>query len=218
MKTYHQSRVEPGDIDNLGHMNAASIGLDDAALAVMGARLFLPDAHTRFLREQLEGAPLEVKAGILDAKPGELIVYLELLNRESGVLSASFHHQVKLVGRQDGVPLSIPDDVLSAAQDLRVHWPEHGRPRSLGLDPMRHDTTRDDLESRGIKLRFDGYVLGPDDCTPEGFMDLSEAPWIAFAKPQAPRRKPWVGGRATTPTPPCASSGPCRPGSGSRSS
>jgi acyl-CoA thioesterase FadM len=205
MRTYHEARVEPADIDNLGHMNVrvyarhaaagvhklmAAVGLDQAALDGLQVRILQPDCHTLFRREQLLGAPLGVRAGVLDSREACIEAYLELFNRDTDELAATFRKEVRLVRRVDAEPADFPDAVLRRAQQLKVEWPAHGRPRSLSLEAVRRDVTPMDMASRGIELRFDGYEVLPSASTPEGFMDLSAAPWLAFAEVPIKREVP----------------------------
>ena len=53
------------------------------------------DAYTRHRREQLLGAPLVVRSGVLDAGPTELRIYHELANEDSDELAATFVHRVR---------------------------------------------------------------------------------------------------------------------------
>ena len=187
--------MEPADIDELGHMNVrvyaryaaaavhelmAAAGLDAHALAALNARLLLPDCHTLFRREQVLGAPLGVRGALLDAEQSCAHAYLELFNRDSGELAATFRKEVRLTACADGSPLPLPDAVVEQARGLIVDWPAHGRPRSLPLDPVRSDLSLTDVVGQGITPRFGGYEVTPEMSTAEGFMDLSAAPWLAY--------------------------------------
>lgn len=197
MHTYHESRVEAADIDNLGHMNvriyaqkaaraakalAAEIGLDHNVLESAGAVVETTDSHTRFYREQLEGAPLEVRGGVISAEAEGIAVYLELTNPETGDRAATFRNVFQLRGGESRAPRAIEQDVLARAHGLKVDWPEHGRPRSLALGPVRADITVGDMEAHGVKTRFDAYTVRPEECDSYGYMDLSDGMALAFAR------------------------------------
>ena len=105
----HSSVVAPEQIDQLGHMNvrfygtlamAASRALAEEFELTRGAgesvQLAYTDMYTRHYREQLEGALLEVRGGILDANETQLRVYHELVNAEREELSATFVHVIQL--------------------------------------------------------------------------------------------------------------------------
>lgn len=195
MKTYYEGRVQEADIDNLGHMNVrvyarkaaeathaliASIGLDGAALVADGSVVQILEGHTRFYREQLEGAPLQVRGGVLEAESGSLAVYLELINADNGDLAATFRNVATLHDRASRDTRSFGSDILSAAQESVVDWPEHGRPRSLPLTPMRPHVSLGDIEEAGLIARFKPYVVREAECDAQGFMDLSGGEALAF--------------------------------------
>ena len=78
MDVLHNTEVTPDQIDHLGHMNVrfygahARTGADRllASFGLMsdeGPRAVGRDIYVRHHREQLVGAPLEVRGGVLDA-------------------------------------------------------------------------------------------------------------------------------------------------------
>ena len=202
MQTFHEARVEPADIDELGHMNVrvyarhaaaavhkllAAMGLDADALAAQQALVFQPDCHTLFRREQLLGNPLGVRAGVLAVQPDCIDTYLELHNRDSDQLAATFRKEVRLVARADLAPLAFAQGVCDGAEKLAIEWPAHGKPRSLPLDPVRRDLTVADMQREGVVSRFQGYEVTAELSTPDGFMDLSGAPWFSYSAEPVPR-------------------------------
>ena len=91
-----ESQVLPEHIDGLGHMNTKFYAVNartaaDRLLQELGltARLpddgsvfvAFPDVYTRFRKEQLEGALLVVRGGVLAVEEGGIRLYLELINR-----------------------------------------------------------------------------------------------------------------------------------------
>ena len=108
MQRFYEGTVKPEQIDNLGHMNVrfygviaasaadalvAALGLESDALGELNARLLTSEAYTRFHREQLEGARLAVRGGVLAAEKTALDIYLELFNDESGEVSATYRQK-----------------------------------------------------------------------------------------------------------------------------
>ncbi len=195
MKIFYEGRVEPEHIDNLGHMNvriyamkaatagnalAATLGLNDVALAEMGAVFMVKDGYTRHYREQLEGAPLAVRAGVLNASAESLELYLELFNMKTGDLSATFRNQAVVAGAQDRAPMSFPADFVENAKALEIEWPDHGKPRSLSLGAMRTDLTLADMDRLDIPVRFDAHTIEEKDSSADGYLDLSDGKSIAF--------------------------------------
>src|ERR1044071_9007237 len=90
LRVTHTSTVTEDQIDHLGHMNVRFYAVN----AHEGTRTLLRDlpgwhdrphvvhdTYTRHLHEQLLGAPLEVRTGILGADHRGLRVHHELANR-----------------------------------------------------------------------------------------------------------------------------------------
>jgi acyl-CoA thioesterase FadM len=161
----HKTEVTADQIDHLGHMNVryygenarigagrllASVGLDpDAARAAIQR-----DTYTRHHREQLVGAPLEVRGGVLDATPERIRLYEELVNADTDDVAATF---VLTFAVPDGdAPTPLTGDVLAAARSATVSMPEHGRPRSISLedDPAGAAPAPSVLVERGLAMRL----------------------------------------------------------------
>ena len=136
MQIFYEGRVEPADIDNLGHMNmrvygrksaiathalASRLGLDDARLASLGAIVQNHDNHTRFYREQLEGAALVVKGGVLSATPDLITAYFELSNATNGDLAATFTNSFRVADAETRAPRKMDDSVVQAALYCKQH-------------------------------------------------------------------------------------------------
>jgi acyl-CoA thioesterase FadM len=196
MRIYSESRVEPAEIDNLGHMNvrvyarkaargtlnlAAALGLGADRLLGLRAVVQIMDVHTRFYREQLEGAPLAVRGGVRQAAPGRIDSYMEMVNRDTGDVAATFNHGFSLFDGATRAPLEFPADVLEAAAGAAVDWPERGRPRSLPIEPAL-PISRDAARDEGSFVRFPSYAVEAGECDGYGFMDISDAKTIALAR------------------------------------
>ncbi len=139
----HTSHVTEDQIDHLGHMNVRFYGLNAVAgthtiLEELGVPVGTPivDLHTRHHHEQMLGAALEVRSGLVDVGRG-LAIYHELRNAADDDLAATFVHV-----------LDHPRPEAPAAA-----IPEHGRPRSLDLatDPVGSAPTLDVLRSLGLE-------------------------------------------------------------------
>ena len=195
MQTYYEGHVEEPDIDNLGHMNVrvyarkaaaathaliASLGLDRPALDQSGAVIQMFDGHTRFYHEQLEEAPLEVRGGVLEAAPGALDIYLELINPQSDDLAATFRILVTLHDGATQVTVAFPDSVLAAARELAVEWPEHGQPRSLALQPWTPHVKLATVDASGLTQRFEPRTIDEEDCDAYGYLNIASGESLAF--------------------------------------
>jgi acyl-CoA thioesterase FadM len=196
MRIYSESRVEPAEIDNLGHMNvrvyarkaargtlnlAAHLGLGFDRLRDERAVVQIMDVHTRFYREQLEGAPLAVRGGVRQAGPERIDSYVEMFNRETGDVAATFNHGFGVFDGATRAPRVIPADVLEAAAATTIEWPERGRPRSLPIEPVA-PLSREAAQAEGSFVRFPSYTIEAAECDGYGFMDISDAKTIALAR------------------------------------
>ncbi|MBI1180242.1 MAG: hypothetical protein GC201_06760 [Alphaproteobacteria bacterium] len=196
MQVFFEGRVEAAEIDNLGHMNVrvyarkaaqatfalgAAMGLTPARLAKERAVLQIEDAHTRFYREQLEGAALAVRGGVRLVQGDQVALYLEMINQATGDIAATFNNGFALFDGASRARRRLPGDVLDAAAGLRVDWPERGRPRSLPLDPVA-PRDRQDVGAEGAFVRFPTYTVEAGECDAYRYMDLSDAKAIALAR------------------------------------
>ena len=87
----HTSTVTPDQIDHLGHMNVRYYGVNacSATRSLVGAAPIV-DMYTRHHREQLVGAELEVRSGLLDVDDRTVRLYHELANTDTGDVAATF--------------------------------------------------------------------------------------------------------------------------------
>ena len=165
MDVLHKTEVTPDQIDHLGHMNVryygesartgaqrllASLGIEPDGPSVPIQR----DTYTRHHREQLVGAPLEVRGGVLDATPERIRLYEELVNADTDDVAATFVLTFAVPG--GGGPSPLTDGVLGAARSATVAMPEHGRPRSISLveDPGAAAPAPAVLAERGLAMRL----------------------------------------------------------------
>jgi acyl-CoA thioester hydrolase len=162
----HQTEVTPDQIDHLGHMNVRFYGVHaragaDRLLARLG---ITPDPHravvgrdvyVRHHHEQLVGAPLEVRGGVLDASTSGLRLYEELVNPVSGDLAASFVLAFDLAEPTTRTPLALDESIVAAARAELVSLPDRGRPRSIRLDddPAATAPSLELLRERGLAMR-----------------------------------------------------------------
>jgi acyl-CoA thioesterase FadM len=184
----HRASVTEDQIDHLGHMNVRFYGVaaraatqavarrlagvdDDASLNVE-----VPDAYTRHLREQMLGARLFVRSGLLGADGDALRLYHELVNEETGDLAAAFVHRAR-VSRADGRPVAWHD-----AGDLALDQiPERGRPRTvdLGVAWVEDGPGLEVLVERDLAMRLPREVQ-PDEVGPDGRVQPGDAPMLVW--------------------------------------
>jgi len=155
----HTSTVTPDQIDELGHMNVRWYGANATAAtkAVVDQLGIGPvetsATYTRHHHEQMEGSALEVRSGVLST--GETLrLYHELRNQATGVLAATFVHQLPYTGP---VEMAV------------VPLPEHGRPRSIDLeiDRLALAPALDELHRRSLANRLARTVTTEDSMGPD---------------------------------------------------
>lgn len=151
----HTSTVTADQIDHLGHMNVRYYAVNAVAATremIGDGEIF--DLYTRHHREQLVGAELEVRSGILGVDGASIRIYHELANAATGELAATFVYRVHA---------DTPIDHVDT-----IELPEHGRPRSIDLDadvptPPTLDRARElDLAMRVPRVIDRDDTGGPD--------------------------------------------------------
>jgi len=185
LRTTHRLTVTEDMIDHLGHMNVRFYGVaaragSDAAVRDLGAAGDLVvepvDVYTRHFREQLLGAPLEVRSLVLGASPGALRLYHELRNADFDELAASFVHRLKASSGGaivDGWPPAV---------DGEAEVPEAGRPRSISLDtdPVAAAPTLAHLQDDPLLAVRRARTIEAAECLPDGAYDPSNGPMLLW--------------------------------------
>lgn len=166
MDALHKTEVTPDQIDHLGHMNVryysahartgaevllASLGLTSDDRQVVVGR----DIYVRHHREQLVGAALEVRGGVLDASGDRVRLYEELVNPDRDEVAATFVLSFELSDPQRQEQLVIDQRIVDGARAATVELPENGRPRSISLDedPTARPPSFDVVLERGLAIR-----------------------------------------------------------------
>jgi acyl-CoA thioesterase FadM len=205
LQRLHESVVAEDEIDALGHMNVRHYGeralaatarlLERLGLALgrvgpgagqglvetggEGAGYDLPRLYTRYQREQLAGAPLVVRGGVLDASPVGLRCYHELVNPARDEIAATFLHDVRLeAGEREGATV-LSAERLEALAAERVALPEHGRPRSIDFDAAATAPPLEEAIRSGLALRRP-RVIAPEDCDADGQVPASMRPFFMW--------------------------------------
>ncbi|MFP6615139.1 MAG: hypothetical protein VCB26_01925 [Candidatus Hydrogenedentota bacterium] len=177
LQLLYSTSVEPDQIDQLGHMNVRFYGvhalagarelIDRLGMPSMtdadGARAAFTDLYTRHYLEQLEGAPLEVWGGVLEVRESEVQTYYELRNPVRDEIGATFVFTVQYQNGETHKALPLSQAVSSAANSMLIHWPEHGKPRSVSLDSTPSVLSLEDVHTLNIESR-DVRVISPADC------------------------------------------------------
>ena len=173
MEVLHKTEVTSDQIDHLGHMNVryygehartggglllASLGLDAASPRAVVQR----DTYTRHHREQLVGASLAVRGGVLDASPARIRLYEELVGVDTDEVAATFVLSYVVPAGEDPSPLT--DAVVDAAGSATIEIPEHGQPRTLRLDddPGATAPSLAVLRERDLAMRVPRTITGAE--------------------------------------------------------
>ncbi len=175
----HQTSVTEDQIDHLGHMNVRFYGVAARAateavvdaLGGDGSAAVALDVYTRFFREQLIGADLEVRSGVLD-RGDTLRLYHELRNVDTDDLAASFVHTVTT---------TIDDAAATDAVAGLAEIPEAGRPRSVRLDAdlMAAAPTLEEVRSMDLAIRAPRAVTA-EECEPDGRYRATDVPMLVW--------------------------------------
>jgi len=178
----HEAVVGEEEIDELGHMNvryylvkalagtqaiAERIGLSPQTCAAEGVVLELRDAYTRHRAEQMHGARLELRGGVLDVRSGGVRLYHELVNPERGELAASFVQELVLRDLVTRTERPLAENVADRAHAARIDWPEHGRPRSIDLETEPPAVPLSLLRERDLSMR-EARAVRADECDAAG--------------------------------------------------
>ena len=173
LEIWHEAVVGEDEIDELGHMNvrfyfekawaatralAARHGLGAEAAADQGFRLELRDVYTRHYAEQMQGASLVVRGGVIDVRGDGLRLYHELVNPAKDEVAATFVHEAALRDEATGAPRPLPENAAQSVGTARVAWPEHGRPRTIDLDGPPPRPAFETLRERGLAMRHERKI------------------------------------------------------------
>lgn len=199
----HRSVVTEEQIDHLGHMNVRFYGVNAMAgtralIASLGdsddgphdQKIQVVDVYTRHHREQMLGAALVVRSGVIAVADESLDLYHELRDEDTDVLAATFVHRVR-VDSLDRSAARVPDTVAAEARSRIVEIPKHGATRSISLsnDPIGCAPMLDELSTRGLAIRK-VRAIAPDECEADGSYIPAMAPALVWAGEPINRRFP----------------------------
>ncbi len=173
----YQGSVNAWECDDGGHLNVrfhlerAMIGLAHLAHALEMPRAFTPsagatlvpiEAHIRFLKEALPGAPLNMHGGVVSVEEKEAIVCLDMRHAD-GAPASAFTLRVAHSDTRSFRPFPWSARSRAAAQRLACTLPAHAKPRSL--DPARRPARAGIV--RAVELgatRIGATLVSPDQC------------------------------------------------------
>lgn len=195
----HRSTVTNDQIDHLGHMNVRFYGVNAASgtagllreLATAEAPILRPvDLYTRHHREQMLGANLVIRSGVIGVGADGLRLYHELANEDTGALAATFVH--RLQSEDDaGQPCALPALFADRAREMVVEVPGHGATRSIALDtdPIATAPRLAELQQRDLAMRK-VRAISTEECDASGAFLRSNAPGLTWGGEPVNRRLP----------------------------
>ena len=138
------------------------------------------DIYTRHHTEQLLGARLVVRSGVVGVDGDSLRLYHELANEDTGALAATFFHRLRAEA-PSGEAVPLPRAVLEFANAAIVAVPAHGATRSISLDtdPVATAPELHVLQERRLAMRKARNVSA-DECDADGAYLRSNAPMLAW--------------------------------------
>lgn len=163
MRMLDESVVGDNEVDSLGHMNARFYLVRvqraaKSALSACGIRLDDPeepgalferaDTYCRFYREQLVGALLQVRGGILDAAHDGVRVAVNITNPVQAELAASFIIRYVLLDRATRSMLSWPPELRARCEAAAAGLAVESEARPPELKTLRTDLTLEQVENR----------------------------------------------------------------------
>jgi len=146
------------------------LGWDRQSLRKKNIKFVQTDAHTKFMAEQLLDAHLSIDGGVIDVDGPHLHLHFDMVNDKQQKIAASFRNELTLFDGQTDKPVNIPQEMRQLALSTQIDWPEHGRPRGLGLTPLDDSLTVDQMEQLGLKPVGRVIEVLPEICDEDGLL------------------------------------------------
>ena len=199
LTTTHRATVTEDQIDHLGHMNVRFYGVNAQAGTTMllggvadqsDVKLRPVDLYTRHHAEQLLGARLIVRSGVVGVDADSLRLYHELANEDTGALAATFFQRHRAED-PTGEAAPLPGAIVEFANAAIVAVPAHGATRSISLDtdPVATAPELRVLQERQLAMRK-ARTVSTDECDADGAYLRSNAPMLAWAGEPVNERTP----------------------------
>lgn len=173
----YQGSVNTWECDDGGHLNVrfhlerAMIGLAHMAHAfempsaftqAAGATLTPVEAHIRFLKEALPGAPLTMHGGVVALGDNDATLCLDMRHGD-GAPSSCFTLKVAHVDTRSFRPFAWSQRTRAAAKRLKCKLPPHGVARSIDMGAAPAEATRQGAIDAGA-TRIGATMVSPDQC------------------------------------------------------
>ncbi len=173
----YQGSVNAWECDEGGHLNVrfhlerAMIGLAHMAHALDMPRAFTPsagatlaplEAHIRFLKEALPGAPLSMHGGVLDMSDAEARICLDMRHAD-GAPASVFTLRVAHASTRDFKPFPWSSRTREAALAIMCPPPAHALARSIDLARAPREASLELAKALGAR-RIGATLVTPDQC------------------------------------------------------
>jgi acyl-CoA thioester hydrolase len=188
MRILDEGPVLDSEIDSLGHLNVryyiarveranrrllGELGVGSPVFR--GAIVRRYDTYCRYRRDQFAGAQLKVAGGEQAFDSRELRCYYEIRNPAKEQIAATFVTATALIDPVDQQRVPFPAELFESSPLPLIELPEHGKPRSLSLEPPRTDVVMADIDARVKPEPAAGMMSGrreatvqPEDCDEHG--------------------------------------------------
>jgi acyl-CoA thioester hydrolase len=145
----------------LAHL-AHALEMPRAFTPAAGATLAPMEAHIRFLKEALPGAPLVMHGGVVKLGGTDATICLDMRHGD-GAPSSCFTMRVAHVDTRKVLPFPWSQRARAAAKRLHCALPAHAKPRSLDLSAPPCEATRQGAIDAGA-TRIGATMVSPDQC------------------------------------------------------
>lgn len=179
----YQGSVNTWECDDGGHLNVrfhlerAVVGLAHMAHTLELPRAFTSsavstvvplEAHIRFNKEALPGAPLIMHGGVVEMGENDATLCLDMRHAD-GAPSSVFTLKVAHTDTRDFRPFAWSPRSRAAAERLSIDLPAHAKPRSIDVTKPPSDASRD--RARQINAtRIGGAMVLAEHCDAFGRM------------------------------------------------
>ncbi|MFC7291151.1 thioesterase family protein [Hirschia litorea] len=172
------------ECDEMGHMNVRfyisklieglgvfcfKTGMPHAFRPNAPSTVELKDLHIRFVKEAHAGAPIYMRAGVVEIKESSALLYMQL-NHLDGAPCAVFRLWIDHIDIHTGKPFLWSPKTIAAFKTIPADMPEKLAPRSLPFDVPPNPAPTIDAALEIGALEIGSGLIMPDHCDVFGNM------------------------------------------------
>jgi len=180
LRELHRAVVDESEIDELGHLSvpfyeirarqAGTFLLEGLGYEPDDAEeVVITDAFRRNLNEQFLGAELVVNGGVIAVSEQNITLYHELVNAETGELSAVFVHELTCRNKANQQQVGFSERLMQAAGAAVVPWPAHGKGRTIDMKVKPSSITLQQVREKRLEYR-QPIIVEQEHCNENGFV------------------------------------------------